>query len=238
MTSYSGASYPTIITPLPSTAKQRAYAVTFAPEGDGYRSFRNPYADYMDELHEELSKKRTFNPHKLAVIKNEKLRWDRFYSEDDKLVNMYCMMKVTGNLAGLSLPDLTDPDMNIIFNTAYTLIKYFEVRKYSPEIIKNVIEYRVPLYTISFEWIDRFCREVLEIQRVVTEADHQLEIYANNWEFITKMASEFGSLEKVFPLMGWLSDIMYEIVNWYVFDKFSARVFTLEGKVDLSSIPF
>lgn len=146
---------------------------------------------------------------KVKVLKSNTLAFNVYFDDNEKLYSFYLMCIMTHSFLGIKLDEavFTIKDFKLIFNTAYTMIKYMD-KRYSQEIKDKIIQLELPL-NVNF-FLDALAQKLLE------------EEETTKWTLMDKVLRELYSLERIGPIVFRAHvAFFYEILWYYYHDAFS-----------------
>jgi hypothetical protein len=177
---------------------------------------------------------------KNQVLKNNRIRWDSFFLEDEKLASYFLAAQMTGNFFSIPVPTRYTEDnvkaidlgeLRLIFNTAYSTINYFKLRySHRPDLIKAFVEGMVYLtpnnITSLLSDIFDFNRDMEEKKLPLPQMPHQLDMRKNipmyasgflkNWELLLKLNNELMALEKTAAIN--YPYFFYQVLHFYYYE--------------------
>jgi hypothetical protein len=182
------------------------------------------------------------NLDKNQVLKNNRIRWDSFFLEDEKLASYFMAAQMTGNFFSIPIPtryvndgcSTKEPDLGelrLIFNTAHTTINYFKLRySHRPDLIKAFVEGMIYLtpnnITSILSDIFDFNSAIEDKKLPLPQMPHHLDMRKNipmyaagflkNWEFFIKINNEIMSLEKTAAIN--YPYFFYQVLHFYYYE--------------------
>ena len=159
---------------------------------------------------------------KTRPIKDSKLPFEIYFKDDEKLMSFYLGVIMTGQFMGIKASEkavysnnyqvlglkVDEQLLKCTFNSAYSTIKYFQLRyKSNPKLVQKFINGRPPLsgYGMSLQ----------NIVRYVPTSDY-LKNIAEHWEFFIKMTQELTSLERVDSKVQ--LNLFYQVMSYYLYE--------------------
>lgn len=144
---------------------------------------------------------------KVKALKSNTLAFNVYFDDNEKLYSFYLMCIMTHSFLGIKLDEdvFTIKDFKLIFNTAYTMIKYMD-KRYSQEIKDKIIQLK-PLN--GHVHLDALAQKLLEEE-------------TTNWTLMDKVRRELNSLERIGTICCRNHvAFFYEILWYYYHDAFS-----------------
>jgi hypothetical protein len=211
------------------------------PEG---RTFKGPFDVWAKEWEDKTEFKRKY------FIKDERTSKEVLFDENEKLYNLYLMIKVTKRFVGLDLGYLGSEDsastILTLFNSAAAIIHHMNLR-YTRALRDKVLELYIPISTIAllseygpvWERYKAYYKppETLSVYPVYPVTTLHAK-YINyevpyfyikdleaNWGLIDKVSREFAILERTGAIIAYEQvGLLYEILWCYYHNVFGPRI--------------
>src|ERR1035437_8823910 len=205
-----------------------------------------PYKSYMKGFMEKIEQ-----PLQIA-IKSDRLKWDIFFQDDEKLMSYYIATQMNGQFFGVKAPlkplnsggyELDIGSLKSLFNTTYTTINYLNLRyKHKPELIREFINSKIALNSgSSMTLIAHNADESRnKVMKTVPGSHAYIEMslpeyassFLSNWEFLNKISQELTALEKTDNI--YYTDLFHQILHYYYYNT----VFNYPVEKETFNYPF
>lgn len=171
------------------------------------------------------------------ITRSNRVRWDIFFQDDDKLMMFYTSMCMTHNFFSLEVPvryadfgvlEMDRCAVKELFNSLNTTVKYFNFRyKNNADFIKRFITGRAalnrfPLDTSLFSYFDleeerERERGLAKPTRLYPDLSPEAQNLLKDYAFLSKGTKELMCLERMGNVID--NDLFYQLLHYYYYDS-------------------